>query len=621
MKEVKVNMVVDTSEAIKDVNKLKGGVEDVGTAASDSKKGFGSMAKGVKTVGNALKSAGIGLVITLVAGLTEAFSRNKKVMDGISLAMGTIQQVFSQVADAMINVYNSVTSASENFDALGKVISGLITLAFTPLKLAFYGTIAAAEGLKLAYENMFGDETSIAKAQANLDETNQQLKDISDDAIKAGKDVIKNTGEAITELGAIGETVVKEMSKVSISTAKATADANKNAEDAAVIATARIGGLLAKYERDAELQRQIRDDVSKSIEERQTANEKLAGILDDQEKALLKQADIVIAGAEAELQKNDSIENQAALIDAINAKEQVRSDIAGKRSEQLTNETALLMEQRDLQNAITDGIVDRNKKQKEFDAEQETDPLVKLESQRVALEAENEQILTDLQTKREMYAEGTAERLQAEEDYKNASQAITNDLTRNEIASELARRQAAYDSAAAKEQIQSGYLSFASQAIGALASLDSESKALQASTLIATAAAAVANQVMSTNVANLGALATPQAIATSGASALPVIAANTTMMKLGIASTGIALGVGLAKLGKSDSSPEAPEAAGFGGSNAPSFNLVEGSADNQIQNSINGQFDNAQPLRAFVVAQDVTSQQSLDRQIESNSGI
>ena len=54
---------------------------------------------------------------------------------------------------------------------------------------------------------------------------------------------------------------------------------------------------------------------------------------------------------------------------------------------------------------------------------------------------------------------------------------------------------------------------------------------------------------------------------------------------------------------------------------APTFNLVEGSEGNQIQNSIDGQFDNAQPLRAFVVAQDVTSQQSLDRQIESNSGI
>ena len=51
----------------------------------------------------------------------------------------------------------------------------------------------------------------------------------------------------------------------------------------------------------------------------------------------------------------------------------------------------------------------------------------------------------------------------------------------------------------------------------------------------------------------------------------------------------------------------------------PSFNLVEGTEGNQIQNSIESQND--VPLKAYVVAQDVTSQQSLDRQIESNSGI
>ena len=55
------------------------------------------------------------------------------------------------------------------------------------------------------------------------------------------------------------------------------------------------------------------------------------------------------------------------------------------------------------------------------------------------------------------------------------------------------------------------------------------------------------------------------------------------------------------------------------GQSAPSFNLVEGSADNQIQNSI--QNSNDAPIKAYVVGQDVTSQQSLDRQIESNSGI
>ena len=65
------------------------------------------------------------------------------------------------------------------------------------------------------------------------------------------------------------------------------------------------------------------------------------------------------------------------------------------------------------------------------------------------------------------------------------------------------------------------------------------------------------------------------------------------------------------------SSPAAP--SGAAPQAPPSFNLVEGSEGNQIQNSI--QNSNDAPIKAYVVAQDVTSQQSLDRQIEQNSGI
>ena len=87
---------------------------------------------------------------------------------------------------------------------------------------------------------------------------------------------------------------------------------------------------------------------------------------------------------------------------------------------------------------------------------------------------------------------------------------------------------------------------------------------------------------------------------------------------------GVAAAIGLANLatiasstfdGGGNSKPTAPQPSAA----PPSFNLVEGTADNQIQTSIENAGD--VPVRAFVVAQDVTSQQSLDRQIESGSGI
>ena len=49
---------------------------------------------------------------------------------------------------------------------------------------------------------------------------------------------------------------------------------------------------------------------------------------------------------------------------------------------------------------------------------------------------------------------------------------------------------------------------------------------------------------------------------------------------------------------------------------APSFNLVQGSATNQIANSVN---TGTQPVRSFVVSSDITSNQELDRRIEEGS--
>ena len=402
MKEVEVKMVVDSTEAIESVEKLTDKVEDVGEAAKDSKKGFGSMAKGIKAVGTALKAAGIGLVVALVAGLTEAFSRNKRVMDAVGLVMGTIQQVFSQIATALIDTYDAVAKTSDNFDALGKTISGLLTIAFAPLKIAFYGIIAASKGVKLAYENMFGDEESIAKAQANLDLTNEKLKQIAIETNQAGRDIVDNIGEAIDEVSNITTIAGENLSKVSLKVARNQAEANQLATQGAAIAEAQAGRLVAQYEREAELQRQIRDDVSKSVTERQEANDKLATVLDEQEKALLRQADAIIAGAQAELQKNDSIENQAALIAAMANKDQVRADIAGKRSEQLVNETALLKEQGDLSVTATNALLERQRIQREFDAEQLSDS-EKIEAQLASLAIENQAIIDDLEYKKTFF--------------------------------------------------------------------------------------------------------------------------------------------------------------------------------------------------------------------------
>ena len=122
--------------------------------------------------------------------------------------------------------------------------------------------------------------------------------------------------------------------------------------------------LQLTFQKDAEIQRQIRDDVSLTIQERQEANTRLGEILDEQTKAersaMLKSLEL----AQLELDQDESnIDLQVALINAKTELIDLDERIAGQRSEQLVNTNSLLKEEQDLLKEIAN--------QKEEDAEKE----------------------------------------------------------------------------------------------------------------------------------------------------------------------------------------------------------------------------------------------------------
>tara|TARA_R110002096_G_scaffold56207_10_gene143752 strand:+ start:2868 stop:4721 length:1854 start_codon:yes stop_codon:yes gene_type:complete len=611
-----IKIDVDSSSAVKGLKDITDSVENVGDAAEDasqqvsgvgqsaknSKAGFQIMSKGIGAVGLALKTAGIGLIISAIAGLSEAFSRNKKVMDKVEIVLGTIGQVFQQVITAITDTYEAITSTSENFDALGRVIRGLIKLSINPFLIVINNLMLGLNSAALAYQVMFGDSTGILKAQKAIDETKKRITDLALETIEAGKDVVNGFSEAINEVSNIGEIVGENLSKISLTAANNQAKANKLAIDGAKLAEAQAGRLIAKYERESELQRQIRDDVSKSVSVRQEANEKLADILDEQEKALLSQADAIIAGARAELQKNGGIEQQAALISALAGKEQVLNDITGKRSEQLTNQTALLIEQKDLLTTVTDAELERQRIQKEFEAEQETDPLKKLQLQKEAFELENQAILDDLERKKELYAEGTQARVDAEQDFLNKKQALDNKISAN--ATKTAEITSKKDIKFA-DLTASAKLDIAGQSLGAIAGLvDRQS--------IAGKGIAIAQVGVSTASGIIKALAEnppPNPLGAIGAAIVGVA---------GLAQT---MSIAKEKIPSATGKGFVSGGATGGGSvpTAPSFNLIEGTADNQINESIN--LGNQEPIQAFVVSGDVTTAQNLDNNIITESGL
>ena len=265
-------------------------------------------------------------------------------MDGLNTIFKTAQIVFNEVLDVITDVYESVSSASENFDALGKVMGGLLTIALTPFKVAFYGIQLGIQAAQLAWEQSIfgdGDPTTIKALNESIAETKANLKEVGEEAVQAGTDVVTNFVEAVQEAGAIGSQLVDGVKEISVEAALETAKANQALEKSAQIAAAQSRILLEQYDRQAELQRQIRDDETKSIAERQAANDKLNNILDKQEEEMTKNAALVKAAAQAQFDLTGKTEDYVAVLEAEAEVQGIASQITGFRSEQQTNKNAL----------------------------------------------------------------------------------------------------------------------------------------------------------------------------------------------------------------------------------------------------------------------------------------
>ena len=136
----------------KELAGVKDELGDVGKAGKGATKATKGLSLGVKAVGLALKAAGIGLALALFAKLVEVLNKNQKAADAISVVVGTVGNVFSALVDALINTFDTVSEATNGFDAFGKIIKGLLTLYITPLKLAFFGIKLGVQQAQLAWE-------------------------------------------------------------------------------------------------------------------------------------------------------------------------------------------------------------------------------------------------------------------------------------------------------------------------------------------------------------------------------------------------------------------------------------------------------------------------------------
>jgi archaellum component FlaC len=291
--------IKDTEKTTESVADNTAKIEKSSKGATKGLKGIGSAVKGL---GLAFKALGIGLIISAFAVLKDIFTQNQKVADTLNTVFETMSIIFNEVTRVVVSVYESVSEATGGFDALGKVMGGLLDLVIAPFKATFFGIKLAIQAVQLAWEqSVFGDRDpkTIKNLRKEIELTRQDLVGVGQDVIKAGGQIVDNFVEAVGEVGSIVTETAKGITDISVKAAFEQAKLNVEVQNQAKIAAAQQSLLIEKYDRQAEKLRQIRDEERNTIDERIKANNDLREVLDNQEKAMLRAADMQVKAAKS----------------------------------------------------------------------------------------------------------------------------------------------------------------------------------------------------------------------------------------------------------------------------------------------------------------------------------
>jgi hypothetical protein len=517
----------------------------------------------IRRLGASIKQLGLGILIASWQKIQELFGSNQMVLNAFNIAFEALSIIFNDFVNFVINnvgkagdIIRDAFSAL-TFEKIGNAIKNNIIERFESA-LEVVGFLGTA--LKKLFQGDFAGALDAAQ------EAGKELIDVVtgvDDSFDKTVELVSNVADAVTKYG-----------KSVLDTARNNVELARTAEINRVLNQ----GLIEQYDRQAEKLRQIRDDDRNTIAERIAANEALAKVLDEQEKRMLANAQAAIASAQAQFSINKNDENAIALLEAKNELLAVEAQIEGFRSEQLANANALQREQLELTQSIIDANTERAIDQAKFDAEFIQGEVARLEAMKAVFVEESRLEEQRLKDKRDSYKEGT----QAFVDANNELLAFQQ---------KNAQQQKQID-----RDILDAKLSTVSTSLGQIANLLGENSKFGKG------------------------LAVTQAIIDT------YVGANKAISQGGIFGAVAAAGViatGIANVKKivATKDPTAPSFASgsVGGSTAapaisaapPAFNVVGASSESQLAQAIGGQSRN--PVKAYVVAGEVTTAQALER--------
>jgi hypothetical protein len=558
------SQLIDAIENLnKRVGELEGQLTDVNSGVKNLGKAGQSASKSLAGIGTSLKGIGIGIFIAAFDQLKEIFSGNQKVMDIFNTALNTLKILFNDLAESVLppvsNLLNSIFSDPvQSIKDFGSAIQNYVLNLFDQI-------LSSVGHLGSALANLFTGDFAGALEQVKL--AGADAVDALVGVEEGGIEVIKNVAKTALDY-------VKDLPN-QIKDAVNEAQALVELEKAAQLAAVQRQKIQLEYQRSAEQLRQIRDDETKSIDERIKANADLLALLEEQTAKEREQIAIQVAFARAEYEKNKTTENLVALRQAELELIDLTERLEGQRSEALTNQNSLMREQLDIQRSQQETAQEIYQIQEEASLE-----LLDNEVARAEKEIEIAQNVFDkkkqfLQEQIALYAEGTQARADAENELavleaENASRRLTLEKT-----------------------LQDAKVATIQQALASVASLVGEQTA-------AGKALALAQVAIDTYTGATKALAQGGVYGYIGAAGI------------------IAQGIANARQITAVDIPNEPSTGGVSitdniqvPSQAAQFNVVGQSGINQLAESIGQQ--NRQPMRAYVVGGDITSSQELER--------
>lgn len=534
--EINIEINVKKEGAEKNLQKVGVGLKGI----QDGAKAAG---KSLFSLNNIFKGVGAAKAFDAILNvLKETFMSNQQVVDTLSTATTGLKIAFNDLFDFLSGGLTNITSFGQTIvDSIKDPILDSIKA------IKFFGEAA----LRVLSLDFAGAAAAAGQAQVFFNE-----------AVEGGKLVL----EDLTD-------VVSNYVKETVNEAKSITDLN----NARQLSIAQNNIIKEQKDREAEQLRQVRDEERNTIDERIAANNDLGEVLEEQARLMLANNDIAIAAAQAQVNINDTIENQVALLEAQGEREAILAQIEGFRSEQKANDLALDRERLELQQTIAQGELEVQNILAQGQAELIDNEVLRLEKQKeIALQ---EQLLTRqvLEDKKASYKEGTQAFIDASNELNsfNAESAVTQQKLDKEIAD-------------AKVSAVTG-------ALGSLASLVGENSKFGK------------------------AIAITQAIIDTYAGANKALGQGGVFGFIGAASV-IAAGFANIRNITATKEPAPPSFAkgGTGGSvptpaisTPPAFNVVGATAESQLAQTIAGA--QQKPVRAYVVSTDVSTQQALDR--------